>query len=113
MEHLARGMIRFRWLVLGVWIVVVLASGVAAMGLNDLLTNRFVLPGAESEKAGKILEDRFGQKPEGSFSVVVQGRADTSASLVEPTRAAAARAARELPTGKVVDVRSVSDSVVT
>jgi uncharacterized membrane protein YdfJ with MMPL/SSD domain len=109
----ARTMIRLRWLVVAAWIVLVVISGVASMGLNDLLTNRFVLPGAESEKAGKILEDHFGQKPEGSFSVVVQGRADASASLVEPTRAAAARAARELPTGKVVDVRSVSDSVVT
>jgi uncharacterized membrane protein YdfJ with MMPL/SSD domain len=109
----ARTMIRLRWFVLAAWIVLVMISGVASMGLNDLLTNRFVLPGAESEKAGKILEDHFGQKPEGSFSVVVHGPVDSSASLVEPTRAAAARAARELPTGKVVDVRSVSDSVVT
>jgi uncharacterized membrane protein YdfJ with MMPL/SSD domain len=109
----ARTMIRFRWAVLGAWIVLVVVSGMASSGLNDLLTNRFVLPGAESEKAGKILEDHFGQKPEGSFSVVVQGRPDSASSLVSPTRAAATRAAAELPTGKVVAVRPVSDSVIS
>src|SRR5918997_2576844 len=113
MERLAQGMIRFRWLVLGVWIVVVLASIVASSGLNDLLTNRFVLPGAESEKAGKVLEQHFGQKPEGSFSVVVQGAPGGAESLIEPTRQAASRAAAALKTGKLEEVRMASDTVVT
>jgi uncharacterized membrane protein YdfJ with MMPL/SSD domain len=109
----ARTMIRFRWAVLVAWLVLVLGAGYAASGLNALLTNRFVLPGAESEKAGDILGDYFGQKPEGSFSVVVEGRPDSASSLLAPTRVAAARAAGELPTGKLVDVRAVSDRVVT
>src|ERR687895_1063634 len=113
MEHLARGMIRFRWLVLGVWIVVVLASAVASSGLNDLLTNRFILPGAESEKAWKVLEENFGQKPEGAFSVVVQGKPGSAQSLVEPTRAAATRAAASLETGRLEEVRPVSGDVVS
>src|SRR5918999_5050289 len=113
MERLARGMIRFRWLVLGVWIVVVLASAVASSGLNDLLTNRFILPGAESEKAGKVLEENFGQKPEGAFSVVVQGKPGSAQSLVEPTRAAATRAAASLETGRLEEVRPVSGDVVS
>src|ERR671915_882195 len=113
MERLARGMIRFRWLVLGVWIVVVLASAVASSGLNDLLTNRFILPGAESEKAGKVLEENFGQKPEGAFSVVVQGKPGSAQSLVQPTRAAATRAAASLETGRLEEVRPVSGDVVS
>jgi uncharacterized membrane protein YdfJ with MMPL/SSD domain len=113
MAGLARRMIRFRWVVLGAWIVLLVTAGIAASGLSDLLTNRFVLPGAESEKAGEILEENFGQKPEGAFSIVVRGRPDSAHTLVEPTRAAATRAAGELPTGAVVDVRAVSDSVVT
>src|SRR5829696_2569051 len=109
----ARTMIRFRWPVLAAWIVLVLAAVYASSGLNALLTNRFVLPGAESEKAGAILEQHFGQKPEGSFSVVVKGAPNSATSLVAPTRAAATRAAAQLPTGKLVGVRPVSDSVVT
>jgi len=106
-------MIRFRWPVLVAWIVLVLIAGYASSGLNALLTNRFVLPGAESEKAGAILEQHFGQKPEGSFSVVVKGTPDSATSLVGPTRVAATRAAAQLPTGKLVAVRPVSDRVVT
>jgi uncharacterized membrane protein YdfJ with MMPL/SSD domain len=113
MAGLARTMIRFRWAVLGSWIVLLVTAGIASSGLSDLLTNRFVLPGAESEKAGEILEENFGQKPEGAFSIVVQGRPDSAQTLIEPTRAAATRAAGELPTGAVADVRAVSDSVVT
>src|SRR5215210_8812876 len=104
----ARTMIRFRWPVLVAWIVLVLIAGYASSGLNALLTNRFVLPGAESEEAGAILEQHFGDKPEGSFSLVVKGRPGMAQTLVRPARAAAARAAEELPTGKLAGVRPVS-----
>jgi uncharacterized membrane protein YdfJ with MMPL/SSD domain len=109
----ARTMIRLRWAVLGAWIVLLVTAGAASSGLSDLLTNRFVLPGAESEEAGKILEQNFGQKPEGSFSVVVQGKPGSAQTLIAPTRAAAIRAAKELPTGKLVEVRPVSGDVVS
>src|SRR3712207_3998470 len=102
MERLARTVIRFRWLVLAAWIVAILGAGAASAGLSDLLTNRFVLPGAESERASAILEERFGQRPEGSFSVVVEGKPGSAGSLVEPTRAAAKRAAGALKTGQLV-----------
>jgi RND superfamily putative drug exporter len=113
MARWAHTMIRFRWLVLTTWIVLFVAAGAASSGLSDLLTNRFVLPGAESEKAADILKDHFGQKPEGSFSIVVEGAPGTADSLVPQVREAAERAAAELPTGKVVDVRSVSPEVVS
>ncbi|MDQ3778907.1 MAG: MMPL family transporter [Actinomycetota bacterium] len=106
-------MIRLRWGVLAAWVVVVLGAAVASAGLSDLLTNRFVLPGAESEKAGEVLEETFGQKPEGAFSIVVQGKAGSAQALIEPTRVAAARAAQALRTGKLEDVRAVSGDVVT
>ena len=73
MTRWARTMIRFRWAVLAIWVVAILAAGTASSGLSDLLTNRFALPGAESEKAADILKNDFGQKPEGSFSLVVKG----------------------------------------
>src|ERR671910_2948608 len=108
MEQLARTMIRFRWFVLATWLVVVVVSGMASAGLNDLLTNRFVLPGSESEKAGDILKDSFGQQPEGSFSIVVKGEPGSASSLVEPARVAATKAAAALETGKLEEVRPVT-----
>ncbi len=113
MARWARTMIRFRWMVLSIWVVLFLAAGAASSGLADLLTNRFTLPGSDSEDAAIILKDRFGQKPEGSFSVVVKGAPGSADSLVPKTRLAAQRAARELPTGKVIDVRAVSPDVVS
>jgi uncharacterized membrane protein YdfJ with MMPL/SSD domain len=113
MERWAQQIIRYRWAVLAAWIAVVLVSGVASSGLSDLLTNRFVLPGAESEKAAKVLEEHFGQKPEGAFSLVVQGKPGGAQSLIAPTRRAAARAAGALDTGQLVDVRAVSGDVVS
>jgi uncharacterized membrane protein YdfJ with MMPL/SSD domain len=113
MARWAQTMIRFRWAVLAVWIVLLVTAGAASSGLSDLLTNRFVLPGAESEEAGQILEQHFGQKPEGSFSLVVQGKPGSAQALIAPTRNAAARAVEELPTGKLVEVRPVSGDVVS
>jgi RND superfamily putative drug exporter len=106
-------MIRFRWAVLAVWLVAFVASGIAASGLSDLLTNRFLLPGSESDKARNVLQDHFGQKPEGSFSVVVKTSEGAAPAAVPQVRAAAVRAAKALPTGKVASVTAVSGDVVT
>ena len=113
MARWARTMIRYRWAVLAVWLVAVIAAGAASSGLSSLLTNRFVLPGAESDKARNILQQHFGQKPEGSFSLVVQGAPGTAASLVPRVQTSAGKAAKVLPTGKVAAVSPVSKDVVT
>src|SRR5215204_6970522 len=104
MARWARTMIRFRWAVVAVWLVAFAAAGIASSGLSDLLTNRFVLPGSESDKARNVLQDHFGQKPEGSFSIVVKTSEGGAPALVPRTQAAAERAAKALPTGKVASV---------
>jgi uncharacterized membrane protein YdfJ with MMPL/SSD domain len=114
MARWARTMIRFRWAVLAVWLVAFLAAGTASSGLSDLLTNRFALPGSDSEKAADILKGHFGEKPEGSFQLVAKAEAGgTGASLVPRLRSAAERAARELPTGQVAEVHAASRDVAT
>jgi putative drug exporter of the RND superfamily len=109
----ARTMIRFRWAVLVVWLVTILAAGSASAGLSDLLTNRFALPGSDSERAATILKDRFGQKPEGAFTLVVTTPPGNAQSLLPQVNAAGERAAEKLPTGKFAGTRVVSDRVVT
>jgi uncharacterized membrane protein YdfJ with MMPL/SSD domain len=113
MERWTRAMIRHRWTVVAAWAVVFLVSLVAMSGLSDLLTNRFTLPGTDTAKAEEILEERFGQKTTGSFSVVVEGQPGSSEGLVPEVRAAAERAAGELPTGQLAGVQAVSRSVVS
>jgi RND superfamily putative drug exporter len=106
-------MIRFRWAVLGIWLVAVVAAGSASAGLSDLLTNRFALPGSDSERAADILKDHFGQKPEGSFTLVVRTPSGDAKPLLPQVRAAGKRAANELPTGQLAAVRAASPNVVT
>jgi uncharacterized membrane protein YdfJ with MMPL/SSD domain len=112
MERLTRSMIRYRWAVVGTWAVVIVASVLAMAGLSDLLTNRFSLPGTDTARAEEILEDHFGQKTTGSFSVVVRGEPGSAERLVPVVRKRAQRAASELPTGRLVAVQPVSDLVV-
>src|SRR5687767_9826439 len=110
-ERWTRLMIRHRWIVLGAWLVVFVASGVAASGLSDLLTNRFTLPGTDTRRAELILEERFGQKSTGSFTIVVESEGRARA-LVPEVRAAGRRAADALPTSRLVAVQSVDEDVV-
>ena len=108
----ARVMIRFRWLVLGLWVAVFAVSGWASSGLGDLLTNRFSLPGTDTHRAEQILEREFDQKTTGSFMLVVRGQPGSARDLVPEVRRAAVRAARELPTAEVASVQTASPSVV-
>ncbi|HJS69989.1 MAG TPA: MMPL family transporter [Gaiellaceae bacterium] len=113
MERWTRAMIRYRWAVLAVWAVVFLASAAATAGLSDLLTNRFTLPGTDTARAERILEEEFGQKTTGSFTIVARGEPGSARELAGPLEEAAARASAELPTSEVAAVQPVSDSVVT
>jgi uncharacterized membrane protein YdfJ with MMPL/SSD domain len=113
LERLTRTMIRYRWAVVAAWIVVFLLSFVAMSGLSDLLTNRFTIPGSDTEKAEQVLQDRFGQRSDGSFQIVVQGKQGASATALETAATEAGkRAEAVVPTGKLVAVQRVSDSTV-
>jgi len=105
--------LRHRWAVLGVWLVVFAISGMAASGLADLLTNRFTLPGTDTERTESILQEHFGQRSTGSFTIVVKTSQGGASALVDEVRAAAERAAEKLPTSRVVAVQVVSPDVVT
>ena len=113
MERWTHRMIRLRWAVVAVWAVILVGSVGAMSGLSDLLTNRFSLPGTDTERAENVLEEHFGQKTTGSFSLVVKSEPGSARALVPEVRRAATRAAGALPTAKVASVEAVSDEVVT
>ena len=113
MERLTRAVIHYRWAVVGAWAVVLVASVMAMSGLSDLLTNRFSLPGTDTARADRILEDHFGQKTVGSFWIVAKGGPGSAEQLVPQVTDSARRAADVLPTGRLVSVEPVSDSVVS
>jgi putative drug exporter of the RND superfamily len=74
------------------WLVLFVLGGLAAANLGGLLTNRFSVPGAESERGLELLQERMGDRSDGAFTLVatgVESRAD--ARGVERAAAAAAR----------------------
>ena len=111
MASLTRFVLRHRWLVLIAWAIVFSVCGLASTQLASLLTNRFTLPGTDTHRAERILEERFGQRTTGAFTVVVRSEGNAK-PLVPEARAAAERATAELPTGQLVSVLAVSDDVV-
>ena len=71
------------------------------------------LEGAVHRAHERILEEHFGQKTTGSFTIVARGEPGSAQALVVPVQEAAARASAALPTSEVASVQPVSDAVVT
>ena len=85
--------IRHRKRVIGAWIVVFVLGVAATSGLGALLTNRFSVPGSDAERGLNITKQRFHERGEGAFTLVVAPRAGTA--VADPAfRAAAQRAAQ-------------------
>ena len=109
MERLTRLVLRHRVAVLGAWFVVfgVCGSLDAARAPHEPV---YAARGP-IRRAEEILEERFGQRSTGSFTVIALGDGNARA-LVPEVRAAAERAAAELPTGRVVSVVPLTEDVV-
>jgi RND superfamily putative drug exporter len=112
MEAWTRFILRHRWPVIAASVVVFVLAGWAAAQVSDLLTNRFTLPGTDTQRAERVLESQFGQKSSGSFTVVAHTEG-AAAAVADGVRAAAERAAAELRTARVVGVYPLSENVVS
>jgi uncharacterized membrane protein YdfJ with MMPL/SSD domain len=100
MERLTYLMLRFRWLVVVGWLLVIVAGGFANSRLPGLLSNTFTVPGTDSERARSILQRHFGDRSDGQFLVIFEP-VDRSRSLSPPQLArVVGRAAASVPTGK-------------
>jgi RND superfamily putative drug exporter len=113
LERWTRGVLRFRWLVIAAWILVLLGSVAATRGLGDLLTNRFTLPGTDTYRAERILEEHFGQRTAGSFIVVARSNGEPVATLLPALEEAGRRGAEAVPTGAFVSAVPLSEDVAS
>jgi RND superfamily putative drug exporter len=76
-ERWTRLVLRFRIPVLLAWLVVLVVGLFAAHALPRHLSNVFTVPGTESDSARQILQDRYGERPDGIFTIVFRApRAD-------------------------------------
>ena len=73
-ERWARFVLRHRFAVLAAWATILAAGLVAAAHLAPLLANSFDVPGTDSRRASELLAKEFGDRPEGTFTVVFRVR---------------------------------------
>jgi putative drug exporter of the RND superfamily len=93
-------MVRNRWLVAGIWLVVLLVGGYSSGKLPGLLSNTFTMPGTDSERARTILQQHYGDRSDGAFTVVFRVPDSGDAKVRGRLQASLARAAKVVPTGE-------------
>jgi putative drug exporter of the RND superfamily len=70
LQRIGSGAARHHWIVIGVWLLVAVAAITAAGTGSGLPTDSFSVPGADSQRAISILEERFPAATAGSATVV-------------------------------------------
>jgi RND superfamily putative drug exporter len=105
-----RVVVAHKRLVLAGWLVLVVLGGWATSDLGRLLTNRFSVPGSDSERGLSVLRTRFHERGDGAFTLVVQS---TGGAVSEAAaESAARRAASQLPSGKADPPRTAAPGVL-
>ncbi len=105
-------MLRFRWPVLALWLVGIAAGFYGSTRLSALQSNVFTVPGSDSERVRSVLERRFGDRSDGSFTVVFRVPSSSDRALGERLQSVVARAARVVPTGRAEPLRAGGRHVV-
>ena len=95
-----RFVLRHRRAVLVFWAAVVVTGGLAGTKLTPLLTNSFSVPGTDSERARQLLQQHFGDRPDGSFTLVFVARSVAAPGLRGRIQVAVDTAARAVPGGR-------------
>ena len=70
LERWTLAVLRYRLVVVAAWLAVLGVGAWSATRLPDKLTSSFAVPGTDSERARTILAQSFGERPDGTFTVV-------------------------------------------
>jgi len=105
LERWTVAVVRYRLVVVACWLAVLGVGLWSAIGLPGLLTGSFAVPGTDSERAAAILVHSFGERPEGTFTVVFRVRHPSDAGLRSRLQRRLAFAARVIPAGQATALR--------
>jgi uncharacterized membrane protein YdfJ with MMPL/SSD domain len=105
-------MIRYRWAIVAVWLVVLVAGGWSATKLSALLSNTFTMPGTDSEQARTILKEHYGDRSDGAFTIVFRVPNASDPTVRRALQVAVVRAARKVPTGQARPLARGGDHVL-
>jgi len=112
MERWTRFVLRFRWPLLALWLVVLLAGGYSSGKLNSLLSNTFTMPGTDSERARSILQHNYGDRSDGVFTAVFRVQNAKDPAMRARLQATLVNAAKAVPTGEARPLALGGDHVL-
>jgi putative drug exporter of the RND superfamily len=93
--------LRFRWPILACWLAVLAGGVYASLLLPSHLATSFAVPGTDSARAERAIARDFGERPEGTFTVVFHVRHSSDRQLQGRLRRRLERGARALPGGRL------------
>ena len=97
--------LRHRRMVVAAWVVVAGLGVWSAVGLHDRLETSFAVPGTESARADAILQQHFGIRPDGTFTVVFPVAHPSDHTVQARLQRRLARAAASIPTGRATKLQ--------
>ena len=106
LERWTHVVIRWRILVIALWIAVIIVGTFSATRLPALLSTSLAVPGSDSGQADAILSQHFGENVEGTFTVVFHVSNPSPATLRAMDHRFSA-AARAVPTSHVMALQEV------
>ena len=112
MEGWTRFVLRHRWPVLGVWLVILVAGFVANAKLAPLLSNEFLVPGTDSERVRTILTQHFDDRSDGNFLIVAKVADSSDPAIRARLEAAMQKAATQVPSAQADPLRPAGPHVL-
>jgi RND superfamily putative drug exporter len=107
-----RFVLRHRFAVVAAWAVVLVVGVVCSTKLGPLLSNSFTVPGTDSERVRVLLQEHFGDRPDGSFTVVFVLQRPVEEPTLARLQRVVDRAARAVPSGKATGLRAATGRIV-
>lgn len=103
--------LRHRTAVSTVWLAIAIAGTFGAINLDDHLTTSIAIPGSPATKADLILQEKFGDNSEGSFTILYKIKS-ASAAQIDSYIAKINLATSLIPTGKVTASQAIGGVLV-
>ncbi len=100
-ERWTRLVLRFRRPIVAAWLLLLAAGALASPRLTPLLSNSFGVPGTDSARASTLLAHNFGERPDGTFTVVFRVRHPGNRLIQAQLRRRVAAAARSIPQASI------------
>jgi RND superfamily putative drug exporter len=103
--------LRFRAVVLAIWLAVAVAGALAAVDLPGRLSNSFDVPRTDSQRADSLLGDAFGERADGTFTVVFRTRHSSNRQVLAGFRHRLENASALIPHARLGELRGRSGVV--